>query len=76
MSTSRITIGALLAKAAEPWGLVPETQQALYPFVRERALYLFEQRGFDVRNVRAVVTDLDRLDVLRSEAKARGAWRR
>ena len=68
-ATSRITIGALLAKAAEPWGFSPETKQALYPFVRERALYLFEQRGFDVRNVRAVVMDLDRLDVHEAKRK-------
>jgi glycyl-tRNA synthetase beta chain len=67
--TSRITIGALLARAAEPWGFSAETQQALYPFVRERVLYLFEQRGFDVRNVRAVVTDLDRLDVHEARRK-------
>jgi glycyl-tRNA synthetase beta chain len=67
--TSRITIGALLAKAAEQWGFSAETKQALYPFVRERVLYLFEQRGFDVRNVRAVVTDLDRLDVHEAKRK-------
>ncbi len=67
--TSRITIGALLAKAAEPWGLSPETKLAIHPFIRERVLYLFEQRGFDVRNVRAVVTDLDRLDVHEARRK-------
>ena len=67
---ARITIGALLEKGAQPWGFSPETKQALHPFVRERVLYLFEQRGFDVRNVRAVVqTDLDRLDVHEARRK-------
>jgi len=64
--TARITIGALLEKAVSS----PETKQALHQFVRERVFYLFEQRGFDVRNVRAVVqTDLDRLDVHEARKK-------
>jgi glycyl-tRNA synthetase beta chain len=58
---------SFMDKAAEPWGgLSDETKQALYPFVRERIMYLFEQRGFDVRSVRAVVpVNPDRLNVVK-----------
>jgi glycyl-tRNA synthetase beta chain len=62
-----LTLTSFVNKAAEPWGgLSDETKQVLYPFVRERIMYLFEQRGFDVRSVRAVVPiDPDRLNVVR-----------
>jgi glycyl-tRNA synthetase beta chain len=68
--TARITIGALLEQAAAPWSVPPETKTALHAFVRERVLYLFEQRGSDVRSARAVVqSDLDRLDVHEARRK-------
>jgi len=67
--TARNLLGALLTRAAEPWGLDADAQQALYAFARERVLYLFEQRGFEVRMVRAVVGDLDRLDVHEARRK-------
>jgi glycyl-tRNA synthetase beta chain len=42
----------------------------LRSFLRERVIYLFEQRGFDVRNVRAVVLQsLARLDVAEAKKK-------
>jgi glycyl-tRNA synthetase beta chain len=58
---TRLTMGPLLARAAEPFG--PSTalgaggewQPALYAFMSDRLAYLLEQRGFDVRAVRAVM---------------------
>src|SRR5262249_3510385 len=63
--TKSMPLLALLNRAAEPWGGVSDdTKQALHPFLRERIIYLFEQRGYDIRNVRAVVhAGLDRIDV-------------
>jgi glycyl-tRNA synthetase beta chain len=38
--------------------------------MRERVVYLFEQRGFDVRNIRAVVPQtLDRFDMVQARKK-------
>jgi glycyl-tRNA synthetase beta chain len=55
--TARVTVQSLIEKAAEPWGEILDAaaKQALYAFVRERVAYLFEQRGSDVRTVRAVL---------------------
>jgi glycyl-tRNA synthetase beta chain len=66
----RLNLGALLNKAAAPWELSPESQQALDVFMRERVLFLFEQRGYDIRNVRAVTSrSLNDLDVAAAKRK-------
>jgi glycyl-tRNA synthetase beta chain len=53
------TLGRLLERAAEPFAPFgqwpPEKIAPLREFFRERYTYLLEERGFDVRNVRAVV---------------------
>jgi glycyl-tRNA synthetase beta chain len=55
--TSPVRLWSLVAQAGQSWGLSDESQQALNTFLRERAIYLFEQRGHDIRNVRAVVPE-------------------
>ena len=50
-----LTIDSVLKRAARNGTLADEAQQALMTFMKERVIYLFEQRGFDVRNVRAVL---------------------
>jgi glycyl-tRNA synthetase beta chain len=68
--TQPITLDALVWKAVEPWGLNDDTRDALYPFLRERILYLFEQRGFDIRNIRAVMpADLIGFDLVQARKK-------
>ena len=67
---ARLALGPLLAQAAEPFtpstslGTGPSTplgagaeswQAPLYAFMSDRLAYLLEQRGFDVRSVRAVM---------------------
>ena len=52
---ARLTIGSLLAPAAEPFGGVQDARQPLATFMTDRLSYLLEQRGFDVRSVRAVL---------------------
>jgi glycyl-tRNA synthetase beta chain len=51
----RLTVQSLVARAAEPWDLSDESKQVIYAFIRERVTYLFEQRGFDIRTIRAVL---------------------
>jgi len=65
---ARPSIGALLA-AASGTGLA-RPDPALHEFLLERLRYVLEQRGFDVRNVRAVtpaaaVAEIRPLDALR-----------
>ena len=68
--TSRITVQSLVATAAIPWDLTDDTKQALHSFIRERIVYLFEQRGFDIRSIRAVVpADLSGLNVAEARQK-------
>jgi glycyl-tRNA synthetase beta chain len=58
--TSRPSLDRLLRKAAEPFaphGLPDEAHQAMRVFLLERYRYVLEQRGFDVRNVRAVLQE-------------------
>jgi glycyl-tRNA synthetase beta chain len=51
----RITLGTLVHLARRPFApLDPGWEQPLYEFLLERVRYVLEQRGFDVRNVRAV----------------------
>jgi glycyl-tRNA synthetase beta chain len=65
--SSRVTLGALVARAGEPWTVNAEAGKAIQAFLVERVLYLFEQRGFDIRNARAVAARaLDDLDVARA----------
>jgi glycyl-tRNA synthetase beta chain len=51
----RLKLGALLARAAEPFGGYGESAAPLLSFVSDRLAYLLTERGFDVRNVRAVM---------------------
>jgi glycyl-tRNA synthetase beta chain len=67
---TRIELWNLLAKALASWTPSAEAEQALRSFMRERVVYLFEQRGFDVRNIRAVVPPhLDRFDLVEARKK-------
>jgi glycyl-tRNA synthetase beta chain len=52
---ARLTLGPLLARAAEPFGGFKEPPAVLHSFMADRLAYLLEQRGFDVRNIRAVL---------------------
>ena len=66
---ARLTLGPLLQRAAEPFGgygdaaasredaqdAVSDSRKALFAFISDRLAYLLEQRGFDVRAVRAVM---------------------
>jgi glycyl-tRNA synthetase beta chain len=62
-----IPVGSLLSRAGD----VPEeAREPLQAFIRERVIFLFEQRGFDLRTVRAVALgSLDRLDVAATRRK-------
>jgi glycyl-tRNA synthetase beta chain len=56
-TTIRVPLGPLLAHAAEPFAASPAAdgwQPALFSFMSDRLAYLLEQRGADVRSVRAV----------------------
>jgi glycyl-tRNA synthetase beta chain len=52
---ARLTMGPLLTRAAEPFGGLGESAAPLHSFMSDRLGYLLEQRGYDVRNVRAVL---------------------
>jgi glycyl-tRNA synthetase beta chain len=66
----RIELWNLVAQALSAWAPSEDAQQALRTFLRERVIYLFEQRGFDVRNIRAVVPQsLERFDVVEARKK-------
>ena len=51
----RLRIGSLLARAAEPFGGHGDSAAPLFSFMADRLGYLLEQRGYDARNVRAVL---------------------
>jgi glycyl-tRNA synthetase beta chain len=51
----RLRIGPLLEHAAAALGGYQDAQDALMSFMSDRLAYLLEQRGFDIRNVRAVM---------------------
>ena len=58
--TARPTIGVLVGAAAKTFESTPTPldeagRTALFAFLGERLAYVLEQRGFDVRNVRAVL---------------------
>jgi glycyl-tRNA synthetase beta chain len=68
----RVALGSLLERAAEPFGGMGESRGPLFAFLSERVSYLLEQRGFDVRSVRAVLHGgLDRLSPLEAQRKLR-----
>jgi glycyl-tRNA synthetase beta chain len=52
---ARLAMGPLLARAADPFGGLGEAAAPLYSFMSDRLAYLLDQRGYDVRNVRAVL---------------------
>src|SRR6185295_164348 len=52
---ARVILKTLVDQAATPWDPSSEVRQAIDTFLTERIHYLFEQRGFDIRAVRAVV---------------------
>ena len=51
----RLQMGPLLARAAEPFGGLGDSSAPLFSFMADRLGYLLEQRGYDVRSVRAVL---------------------
>jgi glycyl-tRNA synthetase beta chain len=53
--TTSLTLGPLLGRAAEPFGGHQDAMTPLFSFMSDRLAYLLEQRGFDVRAVRAVL---------------------
>jgi glycyl-tRNA synthetase beta chain len=53
--TATPALGPLLARAAEPFGGYRDATAPLFTFMSDRLAYLLEQRGFDVRAVRAVM---------------------
>jgi glycyl-tRNA synthetase beta chain len=66
----RLTMGPLLARAAEPFGGFVDSPEPLFGFMRDRLAYLLEQRGFDVRSVRAVIhVAIERLSPLEARRK-------
>jgi glycyl-tRNA synthetase beta chain len=52
---AKLALGPLLAHAAESHGGLGDAQAPLYAFMSDRLSYLLEQRGYDVRSVRAVM---------------------
>jgi glycyl-tRNA synthetase beta chain len=52
---ARLPLGPLLDRAAEPFGGLGEARAPLESFMADRLTYLLEQRGFDIRNIRAVM---------------------
>jgi glycyl-tRNA synthetase beta chain len=72
--SSRPTIGALVDAAAAAFesGTTPLDEAgraALFAFLAERLAYVLEQRGFDVRNVRAVLAGRPLVAISPLEAK-------
>jgi glycyl-tRNA synthetase beta chain len=51
---NRLPLGRLLEQAALPFGGYGDSEAALLSFMGDRLSYLLEQRGFDIRSVRAV----------------------
>jgi glycyl-tRNA synthetase beta chain len=54
---AKLVLGFLLRRAAQPFGGLEDAEQPLFAFIADRVAYLLEQRGFDVRAVRAVMHD-------------------
>jgi glycyl-tRNA synthetase beta chain len=56
---SRPSLGLVVAAAEETFSSRPrpDAEGSLWTFLRERLRYVLEQRGFDIRNVRAVTAE-------------------
>jgi len=54
-ASKRLRIGSLLTRAGEPLGGLGESSGPLFSFMADRLGYLLDQRGYDVRSVRAVL---------------------
>ena len=69
--TTRVTIKTLLDNSADlgSFTLDDQAKSALFTFVRERVTYLFQERGFDVRNIRAVLHAWPDVDVVEARLK-------
>jgi len=69
--TARVTIKTLLDNSADlgTFTLDDQAKSALFTFVRERVTYLFQERGFDVRNIRAVLHAWPDVDVVEARLK-------
>jgi glycyl-tRNA synthetase beta chain len=69
--TGRIPVAALLEHAAHLGDFATDDQarSALFAFVRERVTHLFQERGFDVRNIRAVLHAWPDVDVVEARLK-------
>jgi glycyl-tRNA synthetase beta chain len=69
--TARVTIKTLLDNSADlgSFTLDDQAKSALFTFVRERVTYLFQERGFDVRNIRAVLHAWPDVDVVEARLK-------
>jgi glycyl-tRNA synthetase beta chain len=66
----RLPLGPLLARAAEPFGSYREAAPHVFSFMADRLAYLLEQRGFDVRSVRAVMhTGIEQISPLEARRK-------
>ncbi|MGH9241431.1 MAG: glycine--tRNA ligase subunit beta [Vicinamibacterales bacterium] len=67
----RIPVEALLEYAAHhgEFALEGQAHASLVTFVRERVTYLFQERGFDIRNIRAVLHAWPNVDVVEARLK-------
>jgi glycyl-tRNA synthetase beta chain len=66
----RLPLGPLLARAAQPFTPDADVMSAVESFMSDRLSYLLEQRGFDVRNIRAVLhADIARTSPLEAKRK-------
>jgi glycyl-tRNA synthetase beta chain len=65
----RPTIGALTAAASRDLPLDDTASQALTAFLTERLAYVLEQRGYDIRNVRAVLSGRPLAEISPLEAR-------
>jgi glycyl-tRNA synthetase beta chain len=67
----RLPVEGLLKSAAHHGEFVLEgpAHSALFAFVRERVTHLFQERGFDVRNIRAVLHGWPDVDVVEAGLK-------
>jgi glycyl-tRNA synthetase beta chain len=66
---ARPTVGALVAAASHDLPLDADHAQALTAFLTERLTYVLEQRGYDVRNVRAVLAGRPLAEISPLEAR-------
>ena len=66
----RLEAGSLLARVAEPFGGYGDASAPLLSFMGDRLAYLLDQRGFDVRSVRAVMhAGIERVSPLEARRK-------